>query len=122
MGSLRSISNTEWSVAQDRSYDRGDDDVFTRLQATGDDWIDLDDHSGQRVNLCLVTCVHLSFGTYARPNYQATLTDDIGNSVRVAGPWVLRLQDELLRRTKQHALLDRATMAEGHGVGKREVG
>lgn len=122
MGNPRSISNTAWSVAQDRSYDRGDDDVFTRLLATGDDWIDLDDHSSQRVNLCLVLHVHLSFGTYARPNYQAILTDEIGNSVRVAGPWVLRLQDELLRRTTQHALLDRATMALGQVVGEREVG
>ncbi len=119
-GNVRSISNTEWSVAQDRSHDRGDDDVFTRLLANGDDWIALD--SDHHINLCFVVHVHLSFGTYALPNYQALLMDDIGNSVRVAGPWVLRLQDELLRRTKQHSLLDRDTMGVGPPMAKLAVG
>jgi len=119
-GNVRSISNTEWSVAQDRSHDRGDDDVFTRLLASGDDWIELD--SDHHINLCFVVHIHLSFGTYALPNYQALLVDDIGNSVRIAGPWVLRIQDELLRRTKQHSLLNRDVMGVESSTAKRDVG
>jgi hypothetical protein len=98
------LYQTEWSVAQERSYARGDTDIFESVRASGEDWLDL----GQmgRVNLQHVAQVHLTFGTYSSPNYQAELTDDAGRSVRLCGPVVLRLQDELLRRTKRHSLLN----------------
>jgi hypothetical protein len=108
---LQPVTATGWLVAQERSYEWGDDDLFTRLDdlsTAADDWIDLD--PVHRVNLAGVTRVHISFGTYAAPNYQAFLNDDAGHTVRISGPLVLRLQDELLRRTREHSLLDRALL------------
>jgi hypothetical protein len=102
--SIHILYQTEWSVAQARSYAAGDTDVFERARVTGEDWLDLGMIG--RINLQHVLLVHLSFGTYAQPNYQAVITDEDGVSVRVSGPLVLRLQDELLRRTKRHSLLD----------------
>jgi hypothetical protein len=108
---LHAVVHTTWSVAQERSHEGGDDDLFLRLDGSAhasDDWIDLDGR--HRVNLACVTRVHIAFGTYAAPNYQALLSDADGQAVRVSGPLVLRLQDELLRRTREHALLDRALL------------
>ena len=101
--SIHTLYQTEWSVAQERSYDAGDTDLFERSRVTGEDWVCLGP-SG-RINLQHVQRIHLSFGTYAQPNYQATLSDDAGMSLRFAGPAVVLLQDELLRRTKRHSLL-----------------
>lgn len=104
--SIHILYQTEWSVAQERSYVGGDTDVFECVRITGEDWIEIS--ACGRINLQHVTRIHLSFGTYAQPNYQALLTDAAGAALRFSGPVVLQLQDELLRRTKRHSLLTQA--------------
>lgn len=106
--SIHMLYQTEWSVAQERSYSGGDTDVFESVRVTGEDWLELG--ASGRINLQHVVRIHLSFGTYAQPNYQASVTDDHGACVRFSGPVVLRLQDELLRRTKRHSLLTQSPL------------
>lgn len=97
---LRVRYPTQWSVRQRRSGTHGDTDWFTRIVHDGDDWVDLRD--GGRLNLGHVERVHLTFGTFATPNYAADIYLVTGERQRVYGEDVMRLQHELLRRTVKY--------------------
>jgi hypothetical protein len=94
---VRSIFRSVWAVTtQVRTAEQGDIDVFENLAQTGADWVDLDRTAG--LDLSQVKTVWLSFGTVNDPNYQARLTGFDDATMRLAGPPVVKLQDELLRR------------------------
>lgn len=91
---------TEWSVVQERPAEEADLDVFTRQAGGDEDWIELGPLGA--LNLVAVARVELSFGSYASPDYRATIHGDDERTLHIHGPAVVTLQDQLLRRTTRH--------------------